>query len=162
MRNVLLLSFSVLLVLSGVVHAANFDACVEAEETTSSITRDHQDLGGGLVTYVRRGFGLGIVTDTRSIESCATGDTIHALHRVEQVYELSVVNWRLFDVSDEFSSVWTNAVESDEKVTFEMLGQRLSAIGAEVNRSTSEWESCACHLAYPRLRGSKEKFDRIR
>lgn len=162
MRNVLPVSLSVLLVLSGVANAAKFDACFEAEETTGSITRDHQDLGRGIVTYVVVGFGLGIITETRDVESCATGDIIHARYRVEQRYELPGVNWRLFDVSYEFSSVWTNAVENDENITFEMLEQRFSAIGAGVSRSTSEWESCACHLAYPRLRGSKEIFDRIR
>ena len=162
MRFVLSTAMLLSVLFTSATNATDFDVCHEAEETSSTITRDHADLGGGVVTYVTGNFGWGIGASTLNIEACANGDTVHATYRLDQIDTVTGKQVRAFDVSEAFDAVWNEAVTSDANVTFEMLETRFSGVGAEVTRSVNEWESCACHLAYPTLRGTKEEFDRIR
>lgn len=145
--------------------AADLSRCEGDNGASHSLESDYRDLGNGYVSYYVQSFDFfdepNSASGTIFIEACVSGKVIYA-----PVYSCvdgaggKCEKKSSYDFRAEASAMLDQAAGS-EPTTFDGLAARFKKISRETivrPDSEAEGESCACHVAYPRLRGSKEKF----
>lgn len=145
--------------------AGDFARCNGTGRTSHSYERGYRDLGSGYVSYVDHYMvaepNLIASGETRFIEACASGKAIEVpvLFCVDQNGG-SCNGDMSYDFSAEVDAALDKAMGS-EMTTFDALAARLKKVSPETTVESSSadgYESCACHVAYPRLRGGKQSF----
>ncbi|OYU39382.1 MAG: hypothetical protein CFE33_08265 [Pseudorhodobacter sp. PARRP1] len=147
------------------VSAADISRCEDSTNASHSLQSDYRDLGNGYASYYQESFDFfdtpNSVSGAILIEACASGKIIYApvYHCVDGAGQECETK-SSYDFRDESIAMLDRAAGL-EPMTFDALAAGLKKINPEATvESGSEdgVESCACHVAYPRLRGDKQKF----
>lgn len=145
--------------------AADISRCDGSNGVSDTLESGYRDLGNGYVSYYQQSLDFfsepDSVSGTVVVEACASGKVIYA-----PVYYCVDGAGGKCDkkTSYDFRTAAVTLLDKAagaEPTTFDDLVTRLTKINPETSvEPVGEYgsESCACHVAYPRLRGDKPKF----
>ena len=148
--------------------------------TSHGVQEHWRDLGNGLVAYENRSFNVGIeVIDPKTnkvsaahsdpasqyveliVESCASGKAVvvPTYSCVFQPDTDCTAQDVSLDISDATEAVLDEATSVQTSMNFDQLTDRFRKLSKDVSVVEPDgYESCACRVGYPRLRGDKVKY----
>jgi hypothetical protein len=154
-----------------------FEEKCPAFATTHSVEGGWRDLGNGFVAYYTTGGDMGLdIVDSETgkttpypassatwltVEGCATGNSLIAKVFDCEFWGDECTRKEIkIDVRKGASALLDKAVLSETSMTLESLSKGLQALATEAELRPSERaESCACSVAYPELRGKKDRYE---
>lgn len=145
--------------------------------TSHGVQEDWRDLGNGYVAYYDRSFGIPMnLIDSKTgktipgvpggqyrevvVESCASGKKLI-------VPTFDCTTWKdactkrdvSLNIEKPTRSLLDEAASAQSSMTFDQLTDRFRKFSKDVRlENTNGYETCACQVAYPKLRGKKVKY----
>lgn len=129
-------------------------ACVGSVGVHGTLS-DPVDLGGGLAGQRAVEATQLAVSEVLRYTDCASGQTL--IVEVSQIANDPIVE--AYDDRASAKAFQDKIAALSRPVSLQQLGALASQTGLRTSTRNIEFETCACRLFYPELRGGKERFD---
>ena len=115
----------------------------------------HRDLGMGKVMWRAWWSQEGIYTDLH-LANCATGETLSL-----RTHEERIKTRHIADRTDAAERIIARQAATGPFFTLGRVADALKGTGRDLELAQTDTETCACHAAYPDLRGEKTEFEEL-
>ena len=128
-------------------------ACDRVTHVSHGGEEAHVDLGNGKVMWTEWWAQEGAYKDVW-IADCDSGQAVNLRTHEERISGRHIV-----DMTDDARAIATRQARAPAFFTIERVAGLIEPEGFDLRIATYTEEFCACHLAYPELRGTKAAYE---